>query len=67
MLHFMKSKIFSLGPNLENHDEFLNLIREYKNICGKVRLIKFSIKSKQFHQSIESACNDFRNKNAKSA
>ena len=38
-----------------------------KNICGKVRSIKFSIKSKQFHQSIESACNDFRNKNARSA
>ena len=43
-------------------DEFLNLLREYKNICGKVRLIKFSIKSKHFHQSIESACNYFRNR-----
>ena len=42
------------------------MLREYKNICGKVRSIKFSIKSKQFHQSIESACNDFRNKNARS-
>ena len=61
----MKSKIF--GSNLENLDEFLNLLREYKNICAKVWLIKFSIKLKQFHQSIESACNDFRNKNARSA
>ena len=64
MLHLMKSKIF--GSNLENLDEFLNLLREYKNICGRVRSIKFSIKSKQFHQSIESVCNDFRNKNARS-
>jgi len=32
-----------------------------------VRLIKFSIKSKQFHPSIESACNDYRNKKAGSA
>ena len=46
---------------------FKNLLREYKNICGKVRSIKFSIKSKQFHQSIESAFNDFQNKNARSA
>ena len=45
MLHFMKSKNFSLGSNLENPDEFLNLLRENKNICGKVRSIKFSIKS----------------------
>jgi len=60
-------KEFSLGPNHENLDEFLNLLHEYKNICGKVRSIKFFIKSKQFHQSIESACNDFRNKNASSA
>jgi len=29
--------------------------------------LSFSIKSKQFHQSIESACNDFRNKNGRSA
>ena len=43
------------------------MLREYKNICGKVRSIKFSIKLKQFHQSIESACNDFRNKNDRSA
>jgi len=43
------------------------LLREYKNICGKVRSIKFSIKSKQFHQSIDSVCNDFHNKNARSA
>jgi len=60
ILHFIKikKKKFSLGPNLENLDDFffLNLLREYKNICGKVRLIKFSIKSKQFHQSIESVC-----------
>ena len=47
-------KNFSLGSNLENLIEFLNLLREHKNICGKVRSIKFSIKSKQFHQSIES-------------
>jgi predicted metal-binding protein len=64
---FNEIKKFSLGPNIENLDEFLNLLREYKNICGKVRSIKFSIKSKQFHQSIESACNDFRNKNVRSA
>ena len=64
---FNEIKNFSLGSNLENLDEFLNLLREYKNICGKVRSIKFSIKSKQFHQSIESACNDFSNKNARSA
>ena len=43
------------------------MLREYKSIYGKVRTIKFSIKSKQFHQSIESACNNFRNKNARSA
>ena len=61
----MKSKIF--GSNLENLDEFLNLLREYKNICGRVRSIKFSIKSKQFHQSIESVYNDFRINNARSA
>jgi len=47
---FNEIKNFSLGPNLENLDEFLNLLREYKNICGKVRSIKFSIKSKQFLQ-----------------
>ena len=64
---FNEIKYFSLGPNLEKLDEFLNLLREYKNICGKVRSIKFSIKSKQFHQSIESAFNDFQNKNARSA
>jgi len=64
---FYKIKKFSLDPNLENLDNFLNLLREHKNICGKVRSIKFSIKSKQFHQSIESVCNDFRNKNARSA
>jgi len=62
MLHLMKSKNFSLGPNLENLDEFLKILPEYKNICGKVRSIKFSIKSKRFHQPKESACNDFRNK-----
>jgi len=55
-----KIKKFSLGPNLENLDDFLNLLREYKNICSKVRSIKFSIKSKQFHQSIEYIYNDFR-------
>ena len=64
---FYKIKKFSLGSNLENLDDFLNLLREYKNICGKVRSIEFSIKSKQFHQSMESVCNDFRNKNARSA
>jgi len=64
---FYKIKKFSLGPSLENLDDFLSLFREYKNLCGKVRLIKFSIKSKQFHQSIESVRNDFRNKNARSA
>jgi len=64
---FNEIKNFSLGPNLENLDEFLNLLREYKNICDKVRSIKFSIKLKQFHQSIESVCIDFRNKNARSA
>ena len=66
-VEFYEIKNFSIGPNLENLDEFLNLLREYKNICGKVRSIKFSIKSKQFHQSIESVFNDFRNKNVKSA
>ena len=64
---FYNIKKFSLGPNLEYLDDFLNLLREYKNICSKVMLIKFSIKTKQFHQSIESVCNDFRNKNARSA
>jgi len=64
---FYEIKKFSLGPNLENLDDFLNLLREYKNIFGKVRSIEFSIKLKQFHQSIESVCNDFRNKNARSA
>jgi len=31
---FNEIKNFSLGSNLENLDEFLNLLREYKNICG---------------------------------
>jgi len=71
-----KKKNFSLGPNLENINDFffffffffffLNLLREYKNIWGSVRSNKFSIKLKQFHQSIESVCNDFLNKNARS-
>jgi len=36
---FNEIKNFSLGSNLEKLDEFLNLLREYKNICGKVRSI----------------------------
>ena len=61
------SEFLSFSSLVYSLDEFLNLLREYKNICGKVRSIKFSIKSKQFYQSIESPCNDFRNKNARSA
>ena len=30
---FYKIKKFSLGPNFENLDDFLNLLVEYKNIC----------------------------------
>jgi len=63
---FYRIKKFTLNSNLDNLDDFLNLLREYKNICDKVRSIKFSIKSKQFHQSIESVCNDFSNKNDRS-
>ena len=39
---FNEIKYFSLGPNLEKLDEFLNLLREYKNICGKVKSGQFS-------------------------
>ena len=46
---FYKIIKFSLGPNLENLDDFLKLLCEYKNIFSKIRSIKFSIKSKQFH------------------
>ena len=71
-MHFIESKkkfFLSLNPNLDNLDDFFfkYLLHEYKNICGKVRSIKLSIKSKQFHPSIESVCNDFRNKSARSA
>ena len=64
---FNEIKNFSLGPNLENLDEFLNLLCEYKNIyVVKSGQLRFLLNQKQFHQSIESACNDFGNKNARS-
>jgi len=54
---FYGIKNFSFDDNLENLDEFFNLLREYKNLCNnKVRFIMFSIKSKQFHQSKERIC-----------
>eukprot|EP00833_Pecoramyces_ruminatium_P010362 jgi/Orpsp1_1/1184394/evm.model.c7180000089342.1 len=64
---YNKIKKFTLNNELTNIDEFLELNRNYTEICRSIKSIKYNIQSLRYKKIIESACEDFLNKDDRRA
>ena len=66
-LAYYNIKKFSLDPELNNIEEFINLNKRYAELCDFIKEIKKNIRMIRFRNSLQVACDHFLNNDPKRA